>query len=227
MGVLCQAPSSPPPPSITYNGSMDSPGPLYPTDCPPSYEAVMGLRGDSQVRAGLGVAWGAGTEPEKLSELLCLDKENSSAHGLCPPGTSRVIFDLSVVRSGGSRKYHFYLKDVETEAHIADPHKVTKLDWNLGVQSSVPHTGWPDRRVGPAPRHLCFPQATLFDPQFHDGSCICERVASIVDGEQKGGRRARAGRPGTAEQAGARWAAPWSPGLELPPWRRNRWQSGP
>uniref|UniRef100_A0ABI7WYR5 Family with sequence similarity 189 member B n=1 Tax=Felis catus TaxID=9685 RepID=A0ABI7WYR5_FELCA len=167
--------------SITYNGSMDSPGPLYPTDCPPSYEAVMGLRGDSQVRAGLGVAWGAGTEPEKLSELLCLDKENSSAHGLCPPGTSRVIFDLSVVRSGGSRKYHFYLKDVETEAHIADPHKVTKLDWNLGVQSSVPHTGWPDRRVGPAPRHLCFPQATLFDPQFHDGSCICERVASIVD----------------------------------------------
>uniref|UniRef100_G3TQ05 Endosomal transmembrane epsin interactor 3 n=1 Tax=Loxodonta africana TaxID=9785 RepID=G3TQ05_LOXAF len=57
--------------SITYNGSMDSPVPLYPTDCPPSYETVMGLRGDSQ--------------------------------------------------------------------------------------------------------------ATLFDPQLHDGSCICERVASIVD----------------------------------------------
>ncbi|XP_044772190.1 protein FAM189B isoform X5 [Neomonachus schauinslandi] len=57
--------------SITYNGSMDSPVPSYPTDCPPSYEAVMGLRGDSQ--------------------------------------------------------------------------------------------------------------ATLFDPQLHDGSCICERVASIVD----------------------------------------------
>ncbi|XP_048212556.1 protein FAM189B isoform X3 [Perognathus longimembris pacificus] len=57
--------------SITYNGSMDSPVPLYPTDCPPSYEAVMGLRGDSQ--------------------------------------------------------------------------------------------------------------ATLFDPQLHDGSCLCERVASIVD----------------------------------------------
>ncbi|XP_060248644.1 protein ENTREP3 isoform X11 [Meriones unguiculatus] len=60
--------------SITYNGSMDSPVPLYPTDCPPSYEAVMGLRRDSQ--------------------------------------------------------------------------------------------------------------ATLFDPQLHDGSCVCERVASIVDGEQ-------------------------------------------
>ncbi|XP_054547379.1 protein ENTREP3 isoform X2 [Talpa occidentalis] len=38
----------PHPASITYNGSMDSPVPLYPTDCPPSYEAVMGLRGDSQ-----------------------------------------------------------------------------------------------------------------------------------------------------------------------------------
>ncbi|XP_036046661.1 protein FAM189B isoform X4 [Onychomys torridus] len=61
----------PHPASITYNGSMDSPVPLYPTDCPPSYEAVMGLRRDSQ--------------------------------------------------------------------------------------------------------------ATLFDPQFHDGSCVCERVASIVD----------------------------------------------
>lgn len=35
--------------SITYNGSMDSPVPLYPTDFPPSYEAVMGLNGDSQV----------------------------------------------------------------------------------------------------------------------------------------------------------------------------------
>ncbi|XP_038958258.1 protein ENTREP3 isoform X27 [Rattus norvegicus] len=38
----------PRPASITYNGSMDSPVPLYPTDCPPSYEAVMGLRRDSQ-----------------------------------------------------------------------------------------------------------------------------------------------------------------------------------
>ncbi|XP_038239080.1 protein FAM189B isoform X2 [Dermochelys coriacea] len=34
--------------SITYNGSMDSPVPLYPTDFPPSYETVMGLRAGSQ-----------------------------------------------------------------------------------------------------------------------------------------------------------------------------------
>ncbi|XP_056410035.1 protein ENTREP3 isoform X2 [Hyla sarda] len=34
--------------SITYNGSMDSPIPLYPVEFPPSYESVMGLREDSQ-----------------------------------------------------------------------------------------------------------------------------------------------------------------------------------
>ncbi|XP_032374800.1 protein FAM189B [Etheostoma spectabile] len=34
--------------SITYNGSMESPVPLYPTDCPPPYEAVMGQRATSQ-----------------------------------------------------------------------------------------------------------------------------------------------------------------------------------
>ncbi|XP_064152367.1 protein ENTREP3 [Anguilla rostrata] len=34
--------------SITYNGSMESPVPLYPTDCPPPYEAVMGQRVASQ-----------------------------------------------------------------------------------------------------------------------------------------------------------------------------------
>ncbi|XP_051922148.1 protein ENTREP3 isoform X2 [Hippocampus zosterae] len=34
--------------SITYNGSMESPIPLYPTDCPPPYEAVMGQRALSQ-----------------------------------------------------------------------------------------------------------------------------------------------------------------------------------
>ncbi|XP_077577851.1 protein ENTREP3 [Stigmatopora nigra] len=34
--------------SITYNGSMESPIPLYPTDCPPPYEAVMGERAASQ-----------------------------------------------------------------------------------------------------------------------------------------------------------------------------------
>ncbi|XP_026084945.1 protein FAM189B-like isoform X1 [Carassius auratus] len=34
--------------SVTYNGSMESPVPLYPTDCPPPYEAVIGQRASSQ-----------------------------------------------------------------------------------------------------------------------------------------------------------------------------------
>ncbi|XP_052002687.1 protein ENTREP3-like isoform X1 [Xyrauchen texanus] len=34
--------------SVTYNGSMESPVPLYPTDCPPPYEAVMGQRAPSE-----------------------------------------------------------------------------------------------------------------------------------------------------------------------------------
>lgn len=38
---------------------MDSPVPLYPTDFPPSYETVMGLRGDSQVGDG-GLRAGGG-----------------------------------------------------------------------------------------------------------------------------------------------------------------------
>ncbi|XP_038140348.1 protein FAM189B [Cyprinodon tularosa] len=44
--------------SITYNGSMESPVPLYPTDCPPPYEAVMGQRAASQAT----VFDGQGTE---------------------------------------------------------------------------------------------------------------------------------------------------------------------
>uniref|UniRef100_A0A8C7C3N8 Family with sequence similarity 189 member B n=1 Tax=Oncorhynchus kisutch TaxID=8019 RepID=A0A8C7C3N8_ONCKI len=39
--------------SITYNGSMESPVPLYPTDCPPPYELVMGQRAASQVSGGI------------------------------------------------------------------------------------------------------------------------------------------------------------------------------
>ncbi|XP_067884541.1 protein ENTREP3, partial [Heterodontus francisci] len=35
--------------SITYNGSMESPGPLYPTDFPPPYEAIIGNSITSQI----------------------------------------------------------------------------------------------------------------------------------------------------------------------------------
>ncbi|XP_075440609.1 protein ENTREP3 isoform X3 [Ascaphus truei] len=59
--------------SITYNGSMDSPIPLYPTDFPPSYESVMGIREDSQ----------ATLFDAQLNEVCCLsasDRMNSTGH---------------------------------------------------------------------------------------------------------------------------------------------------
>uniref|UniRef100_A0A8C6VPI2 Uncharacterized protein n=1 Tax=Naja naja TaxID=35670 RepID=A0A8C6VPI2_NAJNA len=56
--------------SITYNGSMDSPVPLYPTDFPPSYEAVMGLRGDSQVWLDSLFLWGWRGQSEVVYQLL-------------------------------------------------------------------------------------------------------------------------------------------------------------
>ncbi|KAE8589122.1 hypothetical protein XENTR_v10022896 [Xenopus tropicalis] len=59
--------------SITYNGSMDSPIPLYPTDFPPSYESVMGIREDSQ----------ATLFDAQVNEVSCLsvsDRIGSTGH---------------------------------------------------------------------------------------------------------------------------------------------------
>ncbi|XP_044130849.1 protein FAM189B isoform X1 [Bufo gargarizans] len=59
--------------SITYNGSMDSPIPLYPVDFPPSYESVMGIREDSQ----------ATLYDAQANEVLCLsisDRIDSTGH---------------------------------------------------------------------------------------------------------------------------------------------------
>ncbi|XP_041429791.1 protein FAM189B isoform X2 [Xenopus laevis] len=59
--------------SITYNGSMDSPIPLYPTDFPPSYESVMGIREDSQ----------ATLFDAQVNEVSCLsvsDRIDSTGH---------------------------------------------------------------------------------------------------------------------------------------------------
>ena len=85
---------------------------------------------------------------------------------------------------------------METEAHISDLDRGTKLDWNLGLQSSVRPVGWPYQCAGLDACPLCFLQATLFDPQLHDGACICERVASIVDGEPEVGGGQGLGRLG-------------------------------
>ncbi|XP_066465021.1 protein ENTREP3 isoform X2 [Eleutherodactylus coqui] len=59
--------------SITYNGSMDSPIPLYPVDFPPSYESVMGMREDSQ--ATLYVA-----QANEVSCLSVSDRMDSTGH---------------------------------------------------------------------------------------------------------------------------------------------------
>lgn len=69
---------------------MDSPVPLYPTDCPPSYEAVMGLRGDSQVSTGPVVGQGAGQK----SEQAVVGQDNDSSCDLYSSTTSSVIFDF-------------------------------------------------------------------------------------------------------------------------------------
>lgn len=194
----------------------------------------MGLRGDSQVRAALG-GLGAGTEPQKLRELLAPDKENSSSHGpLGSPelGGGGAGAGTALLHRRGNRGPRTVQSD------------------KVGLKSGCPEL-CPTGGVAPDAR-VSHPQATLFDPQFHDGSCICERVASIVDGEQDAGRgggqaawggRARGGReggrPGAAERGGGReggrpGAAEWggrggggglvglgSRGLEWPPSRQK------
>ncbi|XP_015681865.1 protein FAM189B-like [Protobothrops mucrosquamatus] len=70
--------------SITYNGSMDSPVPLYPTDFPPSYEAVMGLRGDSQVN--YTIAW-------KLVRLAQDTFETKAGSPVFPYGDLQKFFE--------------------------------------------------------------------------------------------------------------------------------------
>nr|XP_021537660.1 protein FAM189B isoform X2 [Neomonachus schauinslandi] len=71
--------------SITYNGSMDSPVPSYPTDCPPSYEAVMGLRGDSQLHDGSCIC-------ERVASIVDVSMDSGSlvlsAIGDLPGGSS-------------------------------------------------------------------------------------------------------------------------------------------
>uniref|UniRef100_A0A8C5PR86 Endosomal transmembrane epsin interactor 3 n=1 Tax=Leptobrachium leishanense TaxID=445787 RepID=A0A8C5PR86_9ANUR len=59
--------------SITYNGSMDSPIPLYPTDFPPSYESVMGIREDSQATL-------FDAQANEVSRLSVSDRIGSTGH---------------------------------------------------------------------------------------------------------------------------------------------------
>ncbi|TTB12809.1 Ras-related protein Rab-13 [Bagarius yarrelli] len=81
--------------SITYNGSMESPVPLYPTDCPPPYEAVMGQRDPSQpthageVSAERGTSVGFSGEVSGdsgsllMSEIVDIPDDSSPSEDSC------------------------------------------------------------------------------------------------------------------------------------------------
>ncbi|KAM8920917.1 LOW QUALITY PROTEIN: protein ENTREP3 [Pelodytes ibericus] len=76
--------------SITYNGSMESPIPLYPTDFPPSYESVMGIREDSQ----------ATLFDAQVNEVSCLsvseriDSTGHSGNGNSSPSEDSVLLEI-------------------------------------------------------------------------------------------------------------------------------------
>ncbi|KAF4088449.1 hypothetical protein AMELA_G00083460 [Ameiurus melas] len=82
--------------SITYNGSMESPVPLYPTDCPPPYEAVIGQRDPSLVtnsrwrafsRRGTSVAFSGEVSCDSgsllMSEIVDIPDDSSPSEDSC------------------------------------------------------------------------------------------------------------------------------------------------
>ncbi|XP_077112295.1 protein ENTREP3 isoform X1 [Ranitomeya variabilis] len=76
--------------SITYNGSMDSPIPLYPADFPPSYESVMGIREDSQ--ATLYDAQGNEESCPSLSDRM--DSTGHSGNEDSSPSEDSVLLEI-------------------------------------------------------------------------------------------------------------------------------------
>ncbi|XP_073493395.1 protein ENTREP3 isoform X2 [Phyllobates terribilis] len=76
--------------SITYNGSMDSPIPLYPVDFPPSYESVMGIREDSQ--ATLYDAQGNEESCPSLSDRI--DSTGHSGNEDSSPSEDSVLLEI-------------------------------------------------------------------------------------------------------------------------------------
>ncbi|MCJ8728911.1 hypothetical protein PDJAM_G00009920 [Pangasius djambal] len=81
--------------SITYNGSMESPVPLYPTDCPPPYEAVIGQRDPSQpthagehsAERGTSVAFSGEVSGDSgsllMSEIVDIPDDSSPSEDSC------------------------------------------------------------------------------------------------------------------------------------------------
>uniref|UniRef100_A0A8K9XEI5 Family with sequence similarity 189 member B n=1 Tax=Oncorhynchus mykiss TaxID=8022 RepID=A0A8K9XEI5_ONCMY len=77
--------------SITYNGSMESPVPLYPTDCPPPYELVMGQRAASQVSGGIWTCllvcvFSMDSGSLLMSEIIDIPDDSSPSEDSCLVG---------------------------------------------------------------------------------------------------------------------------------------------
>ncbi|KAM9294624.1 protein ENTREP3 [Gastrophryne carolinensis] len=86
--------------SITYNGSMESPIPLYPTDFPPSYESVMGIREDSQA-----TLYDIQTnEDSNHSVSIRIDSTDHSGNGDSSPSEDSVLLEAG----GGGVDYVLY-----------------------------------------------------------------------------------------------------------------------
>ncbi|XP_058256724.1 protein ENTREP3 isoform X2 [Hemibagrus wyckioides] len=81
--------------SITYNGSMESPVPLYPTDCPPPYEAVIGQRdptlpthaGEASAERGTSVGFSGEVSGDSgsllMSEIVDIPDDSSPSEDSC------------------------------------------------------------------------------------------------------------------------------------------------
>uniref|UniRef100_A0A096M618 Family with sequence similarity 189 member B n=1 Tax=Poecilia formosa TaxID=48698 RepID=A0A096M618_POEFO len=95
--------------SITYNGSMESPVPLYPTDCPPPYEAVMGQRAASQATVfdahGTELSGERGTSTALvsmdsgsllMSEIVDIPDDSSPSEDSC-------LMEVGIRSHGGNR----------------------------------------------------------------------------------------------------------------------------
>nr|KAF6396651.1 family with sequence similarity 189 member B [Rousettus aegyptiacus] len=99
--------------SITYNGSMDSPVPLYPTDCPPSYEAVMGLRGDSQATLFDPQLHDSSCMYDRVSSIIDVSMDSGSlvlsAIGDLPGGSSPSEDSCLLELQGSARSVDYVL----------------------------------------------------------------------------------------------------------------------
>ncbi|XP_030639457.1 protein FAM189B [Chanos chanos] len=126
--------------SITYNGSMESPVPLYPTDCPPPYEAVIGQQATSQVtvtdtNAGelsgeRGTSTGFSGEVSMdsgsllMSEIVDIPDDSSPSEDSCLLEVGVGIRSRGASEGGEGGEYvnHRYSASHPSEGSVVGPH---------------------------------------------------------------------------------------------------------